>query len=223
MSEKRKPYSYIGHDADARTNSLPERPQINEHITVLGFGIAGGVAAWLLDEVGYKVTILEQNQQAFSGASKDALGLHLGGRYAMDFSTAQECLESGLLFKRLMPFALQENSQGIRFLIGEKSTVDYLAYIQFYNRQRDLYAKLSPEGIFGPPETFYRELTPGLELIHFKNIVGGVATQEPIYDMQGAKNTLLNTLNARGVEIRTGAQVQGIKKIIMIMKLYGKM
>jgi len=100
-------------------SSLPDRPAIDERVFVIGSGIAGCTAAWVLSEAGYAVTILEQLDMPFSSTSIGALGIHLGGRYPKDWKTAVECLHSGILMKKLMGFAFSDSK--LRFLMADDS------------------------------------------------------------------------------------------------------
>src|SRR5882724_7706164 len=192
---------------------MPGRPQFNEQVTIIGGGLMGMTAAWMLSEAGYPVMLIEQMAEPMSGTSKDALGIHLGGRYPHSPQTAAQCLESGIRFKQLMPFAVSKKRGPLNFLIAENSQVSYPKYIDFYKNHRNINYANRPqeEQVFGEPETFFRELEQN-ELQNFNNIAGGITTQEACYHMPQAKKILINTLRARGVDIRTATEVVGIDK-----------
>jgi glycine/D-amino acid oxidase-like deaminating enzyme len=189
---------------------LPERPDISETIFVLGTGIAGSTAGWVLSEAGYKIVFIEQLDAAFSGTSIGALGIHLGGRYFKDPVTAVQCLESGIKFKRLMSFAF--SSKRLRFLVARDSPISLDAYIKFYRDMRGTYATLSDsDHLFGPPETFFRVLRSN-ELAAFNDISGGIETQERCFAMDRVRSVLTGTLRARGAQFLTSRQVINIDK-----------
>ncbi len=190
--------------------SLPERPEINESVTVIGSGIAGCTTAWVLSEAGYKVRIIEQLDTPFAGTSLGALGIHLGGRYPKSWHTAVECLQSAILMKKAMPFAFGD--QALRFLISTNSDISFIDYVDFYTRLKNYYASLpEKDQIFGASEDFFRVLQPH-ELSNFAHIQGGIATQEPVFNMDRTRHTLLSTLEARSVEIVTSTEVTNIQK-----------
>lgn len=193
--------------------SLPERPEINEMVHVLGTGIAGCVTAWFLTEAGYKVTLIEQHEKPFSGTSINALGIHLGGRYPRDQETARECLDSGIRMRQLMSFAFSNNK--LRFLVADDSpVVDYPAYLKFYTEHREYYRSLPPDKqLFGDPDAFFRILGRD-ELKAFSNIAGGIETQEACFNMDRVRSTILRTLDARGATFLTSTKVHAIKRLI---------
>ncbi|HSW97547.1 MAG TPA: FAD-dependent oxidoreductase, partial [Candidatus Saccharimonadales bacterium] len=65
--------------------------------------------------------------------------------------------------------------------------------------------------VYGDPDAFFRRLEPS-ELDHYGAILGGIATQEQTYDMPRTRKVLLDTLAARGVEIRTSTQVTSLQR-----------
>jgi hypothetical protein len=188
-----------------------ERPDIDETVLVLGSGIAGCTAAWILSEAGYKVSIIEQLDLPFSSTSIGALGIHLGGRYPRHWETATECLQSAILLKKLMPFAFGD--QKLRFLVANDSPVDFEAYVNFYNKLKDYYASMPREDqLFGESSEFFRVLRAE-ELSEFSNVVGGIETQESCFDMDRVRTVLLETLAARNVPMLTSTTVMNIEKV----------
>lgn len=190
---------------------LPERPSLSQPITIIGSGIAGCVSAWVLSEAGYPITIIEELDEPFNGTSKGALGIHLGGRYPKSWETATECLNSGILMKKLMPFAFGTDT--LRFLVAEGSDTDFPTYLNFYEQLKQYYASLPEQDqVFGPPDEFYRILSPQ-ELANFNHIQGGIVTQEGLFDMQKTRKVLLDSLAARGTTIITATEVQSVEQI----------
>lgn len=189
---------------------LPERPNINETIFVLGTGMAGSTAGWILSEAGYRIVLIDQLEDAFASTSRGALGVHLGGRYFKDRTTAIECLRSGIILKRLMNFAISDDR--LRFLVAHDSPIDFPAYLRFYRELRQVYASLpASDHLFGPPDTYFRTLQSG-ELDAFRGISGGIETQERCFAMDRARSVLTRTLRARGAQFLTSRQVLRIDK-----------
>jgi hypothetical protein len=187
---------------------LPQRPEIDEDVYILGAGIAGCTTAWLLSEAGYRVTLIEQLESPISGTSEGALGIHLGGRYFRDWETAIECLHSGILLKKLMPFAVSEKN--LRFLVAEDSPTEFEEYLHFYKKLQNYYSKLQKaDQVFGKPEEFFRRMTAS-ELKPFTAISGGIESKEPCFDMPRLKSVILSTLKARNTKILCSTQVEEI-------------
>lgn len=185
-------------------------PKIDENVTVVGSGITGCTTAFLLRSEGYNVNILEEREHIFSGTSMGPIQAHLGGFYSSSPDTAFECLNSAILLKKFMPFALRE--QKARFLVANKSEISLDDYILFYQGLANYYASLKPEDqVFGSPSDFFRIL--GTNDYKFAtNIVGGITTQEPGLNMVSAGYTLLTSLKNMGVNILTNHAVRGIEK-----------
>ena len=191
-------------------SSLPERPEIDETVLIIGTGIAGCATGWALSEAGYKVGLVEQLDKPFSSTSIGALGIHLGGRYPRDWETATECLQSGIMMKKLMSFAFSDKK--LRFLTAEDSPLDFDSHVEHYARLQEYYAQLPPEDqVFGEPEDFFRILDTD-ELEAFTGISGGIETQETCFNMDQVRTVLLRTLMARGALFLTSTEVRSISK-----------
>lgn len=191
-------------------SSLPERAAIDEHVFIIGTGIAGCTTAWALSEAGYKVSLIEQLDAPFLSTSIGALGIHLGGRYPKDWETATESLHSGIMMKKLMNFAFSDSR--LRFLTAEDSPIDFDSYVQYYRKLRDYYGQLPIEDqVFGKPADFFRILEPK-ELEAFSGISGGIETQEACFDMDRVRSVLLRTLEARDVSLLTSTEVLDVSK-----------
>jgi|GEM_PF-3506939 len=190
--------------------SLPERAVIDEHVVIIGTGIAGCTTAWALSEAGYNVTLVERLDTPFSSTSIGALGIHLGGRYPKDWETAVECLQAGIKMKKMMGFAFSDSR--LRFLTAQDSPIDFNSHVQHYRKLREYYGQLPVEDqMFGKPEDFFRIMEPA-ELAAFSGISGGIETQEACFDMDRVRSVLLRTLEARGATLLTSTEVLGVSK-----------
>jgi len=179
-----------------------------EKIGVIGSGIAGSLVAHDLALQGYRVTVLEERPEPFSGASANAAHAHLGGLYSGSAQTAQECLASAIEIKKTMPYAL--TNQRTAFLVAEQSAMPFEDFTAFYAGLRDHYGTLPAEDqVFGRPESFFRVLEPG-EYAFAKNVAGGIMTQEVNLDMARARRTLMGRLHELGVTMLTGTKVTGV-------------
>jgi glycine/D-amino acid oxidase-like deaminating enzyme len=189
---------------------IHKQAQVGERneVAVIGSGIAGSMSAYELAQEGFDVTILEESANVFDGTSSHAIQAHLGGFYSGSPETARECLDSAIKLKKEMPFAF--NNRKALFLVSNDSEISYEDYLTFYENQSQYYANRSrSDYVFGSPKNFYRPLQ-GEEYGFAKNIEGGVASEEPGFDMERIRSKILRELGKMGVKLATSSSVKGV-------------
>lgn len=194
--------------------------QTNETVLIIGSGIAGTMAAWLLSEAGYKVTVLERLKEPFDGTSRGVRAINAAGRYPWSWDTAIECLHSSILLKKLLPFAF--SSELMRFLVVDTKNVhnpvknvppmSLEQYINFHTAIKDYYQSLPKrDQVLGKAKDLFRVMDKG-ELENFTNIVGGIESKESLFNIELVREFLLKQLSENKVEIKTQREVYSVKK-----------
>ena len=145
--------------------NLEENGQ-NTHIAVIGAGIFGCLIAMELARRGCSVNLYERNSEIMVGASLNNQNrLHLGYHYPRDDNTARQCIKGFEKFKLAFSNCVLGDFQNNYYISSRDSKVSMLEYEQFCRR---VGLPISPVS-----ENFD---------IKVQNIIGGLSTDEVVYD-----------------------------------------
>lgn len=200
-------------------------------IAIIGGGIAGCTSALELAEAGHQVTIFEKSAQLLAGTS-DATPCRLGlGFHYFDLATATKYLEATLHFIKKHPgFIFAEDKpqnhpyRRWRYFVTQDSLFPAEEVKALFETLKNEYIRLVAENgnyaIFGPVDSFYRELTSeelaqAVEqgLVQKEKVIAGFETAEQVLDWPKFKIYLLNKINSHpNITVQTNTNVTNVKK-----------
>jgi glycine/D-amino acid oxidase-like deaminating enzyme len=164
-------------------------------VVVVGGGIFGCLIAIELTKNGHSVSLFEQNNNIMQGASLNNQNrLHLGYHYPRDFETVKQCQRGFEDFKNRFSECILENFDNIYCVSDKGSKISFAAYKEFCNK-----AKLVVK------EVDLKTLNPSVF-----NVVGGLYTDEVVYDSKILANLILGELSEAGVDLNLSTPVNSI-------------
>ena len=166
-------------------------------VVVVGGGIFGCLTAIELSKNGMNVTLIEMKKQIMKGASLNNQNrLHLGYHYPRDLETAIQCQRGFSNFKERFSECILENFENIYLISKDGSNVNYSEYMEFCTK-----ASLPVDEI--NIDTFEPNVI---------NVIGGLYTDEVVYDSSILSNLVLNDLDEANVDTQLGSKVKSISQ-----------
>jgi hypothetical protein len=149
-------------------------------VAILGGGIFGATAAYVLARSGFKVTLFEKNPHLFSGASLiNHNRHHFGFHYPRSPQTARQCMESRDSFNSLYADSLIADFDNY-YCVGKDSRLaanEYLAFCTEMNLP-------------------FIEQMPPHSIVDSEKIVLGLKVEEPIYNLDKLRSICIGQLNS---------------------------
>lgn len=166
-------------------------------IAVIGGGIFGGLISAELGRRGISVNLFERNPKIMVGASLNNQNrLHLGYHYPRDDNTAKQCIAGFERFKQAFPGCVSNNFSNNYYISARNSKVSMADY-------EDFCCRVGLE--FNPvPEGFPVEVI---------NVLGGISTNEVVYDSQLLSVEVQKLLTKNGVKVFCNHNISTVKKL----------
>jgi hypothetical protein len=206
-------------------------------VAIIGGGYTGILSGILLarlrnerGDLAFKVDLFEKDLVLMNGASSLCARLHLGGEYPLHKDTAQHCLFSALLYRRMFPTeAILTNRRRNDFLVAKESTANgdlTLEQVhQHYSFLKDLYrttfdqfssslgdGEEAARQLFGNPDEFFEFLASSEDIEDERlrsHFAGGVSTGERGFQSCALGVILERLLEQSNVQVHLGCSVTG--------------
>jgi hypothetical protein len=164
-------------------------------VAIIGGGIFGATAAYVLEKEGFLVTLFERNSELFRGASLfNHNRHHFGFHYPRSIQTAKQCMESRESFNSLYGEALISDFDNF-YCVGRNSRVSADDYLKFCY-EMDL--------------PFHEEM-PEANIVNPEQIVLGLKVGEPIYTLQRLRSICLDGLNSPNITVLQNHDVTHVR------------
>jgi 2-polyprenyl-6-methoxyphenol hydroxylase-like FAD-dependent oxidoreductase len=129
-----------------------------ETVAVVGAGLLGTISAIYLAKAGYKVLLIEEQQNIMTVSSKIPVHLHSGGLYidinaAKDMEAAKHCLHDSINFITALPFAIVKRPTVFAIAaLDDQEKLPHLGNMtQLMYEATLLYKKANPTSVLIPP------------------------------------------------------------------------
>jgi hypothetical protein len=154
-------------------------------ICIIGTGIHGMTSAIALAEAGFKVYVIDKNEDILQGTSGSTHNrAHVGYHYPRSIETAKECYEGLQYFKLKYPEALSY-PKDVYYLIAKNSKTTVNSFKQFCD---DL--------------SYPYEITlPSNEFLIKDNIENGFKVEEPVFNLFKLKEIFKKTAKEKNIEV----------------------
>src|SRR3954470_6783596 len=222
MGPRRGGTPHPGHRA-GRAQAAPSRARLM-HVAVVGAGITGCSVALLLTRHGVRVTLVDQADQPFSGASRWNEGkIHLGYLYAADPSraTARRLLPGGLSFRPIVEDLLSCSLAAVTtpeddvYLVHHDSVVDVDAMRQHVAAVASLAAThpMSGDYLCDVKEQEWRELDAHELASYDERVLAGFEVPERSVSTRWVADQYIDALDASPVEHLGGVRVTSVLSV----------
>ncbi len=154
-------------------------------VAIIGGGIFGATAAYILAKKGFLVTLFEKDFELFRGASLfNHNRHHYGFHYPRSIPTAKQCMESRDSFNEFYGDALITDFDNY-YCVGRNSRVSADDYVKFCTDM-------------GLP---FKEEKPHESLVSPEHIVLGLKVGEPIYNLEKLRSSCIEKLNHPNITV----------------------
>ncbi len=191
-------------------------------VAIVGAGITGCSLALLLARGGVRVTLVDQADQPFSGASRWNEGkIHLGYLYAADPSleTTQRLLPGGLSFRTIVEDLLSCSLEAVTtpeddvYLVHRDSVVEVDAMRRHVDAVTSLAAQHPSAGGYLGDGGGWRELGATELSAYDDRVVGGFEVPERSVSTRWVADRYVEALAAASVEHLGGQRVETIRPV----------
>ena len=194
-------------------------------VIVMGAGAAGFGAALELAERGYSVQLIEKDTLS-SGSSGRNPGRMGHGFHYIDVETAKMYLRASIQVQRKYPdylvgkeYPFEHPLRHGRYFITKDSDNSPEEILDTYQKIKDEYKKLVEEDpkneVFGPPDNFYRILTPNEYVSQVQpGIVSvGVETAEHLFDWKSFIEDVRANISAnKNIELHENTEILTLER-----------
>ena len=192
------------------------------HVTVVGAGITGCSVALMLARRGVRVTLVDQSDQPFSGASRWNEGkIHLGHLYAADpsLATARRLLPGGLAFRPIVEDLLSCSLEPVTtpdddvYLVHQASVVDVEAMRRHVDAVTSLAASHTSPGDYPSDVARWRELSREELAAYDERVLGGFEVPERSVSTRWVADRYVDAVAASSVEHLGDVRVNAIRPV----------
>jgi glycine/D-amino acid oxidase-like deaminating enzyme len=192
------------------------------HVAVIGAGITGCSTALLLARRGVRVTLIDQADQPFSGASRWNEGkIHLGYLYAGDpsLATARRLLPGGLSFRPIVEDLLSCSLESVTtpeddvYLVHRDSVVSVDAMRRHVSHVTSLAASHPSAADYLGDISEWRELDRGELSSYDDRVLGGFHVPERSVSTRWVADRYVDLLVATAVDYVGGFRVDSIGSV----------